>query len=166
MSYCVLKRLSRIGKFFSHPVLPSGQRPRVARHQLRSIPDKGWELCVSAARDTSNVSKVSSHNISRQFPTGSPAGGLRPLPGVPGLGGGHPDVAPPPGPTSPPAARLPASLPRPEAAPAVAGLRGLGRGLRLVAHTRLGRGDRSTRLQKVFPSLFRLLIFSLLKNGF
>ena len=134
-----------------HPVLPSGQRPRIARHQLCSIPDKGWELCFSAARDTSNVSI---HTI---FPDdSSPAGGPR-VPGVPGLLCGHPDVSPAPGLSLP-------RLPRPQAAPTVAGLRGLRGGLALVAHTRVGCGDCSTRLQKVFPPLFRLMVFTLLKK--
>ena len=79
-----------------------------------------------------------------------------------GLGCRHPDVSP--GPVS--LSRLNicpgASLPRPEAAAAVAGLGGLGPGLALVADTRVGRGDHSTRLQKVFPPLLCFLVFTFL----
>ena len=96
-----------------------------------------------------------SHNI---FPDDSSPGGRPRVPGVAGLLCRHPDVPPAPGLSLP-------RLPRPEAAPAVAGLRGLRGGLALVAHTRVGCGDCSTRLQKVFPSLFRLMVFTLLKNG-
>ena len=81
-----------------------------------------------------------------------------------GLGCGHPDISP--GPVS--LSRLNicpgASLPRPEAAAAVAGLGGLGPGLALVADTRVGRGDHSTRLQKVFPPLLCFLVFNLLNK--
>ena len=87
----------------------------------------------------------------------SSPGGRPRVSGVPGLLCGHPDVSPAPGLSL-------SRLPRPQAAPTVAGLRGLRGGLTLVAHTRVGCGDCSTRLQKVFPSLFRLMVFTLLKN--
>ena len=80
-------------------------------------------------------------------------------PGVPSIGCRHPDVSP--APLLPPD---PLSSPRllPEAAPAVAGLTGLGRGLALMPDTGVSCGDHSTRLQKMFSSLFCLLIFTLL----
>ena len=84
------------------------------------------------------------------------------LPGVlpgPGLLSGDPDVAPAPA-LSPGA--VSAALPGPEAAPAVAGLGGVVRRLAPVVHARIGRRDCSTRKQEMFPSLFCLLIFSLL----
>ena len=80
-------------------------------------------------------------------------------PGVPSIGCRHPDVSPAPLLSSDPLAS-PRLLP--EAAPAVAGLTGLGPGLALVADTGVGRGDHSTRLQKMFSSLFSFLIFTLL----